>query len=254
MFKLNIKERLLKAIRSIPDRLVKDPNLPVDEFLQESEDLFHWLQPDKEKIVAAGVPVELIDEMPERAEALREAQAWWIKELNVRSEYQDVWDDESPEAFDFRDALIHAFRYAYRHHPDILGRISYIDEDYSNADMIQDLKNLSVLGKSNPKPLKAIGFDMELLEKASKLSDEMADVLARSNGDTQSDHEAKDLRDRAYTHLKEAVDEVRECGKYLFWRDEDRLKGYSSSYMRRMRKKAQRPKETDEGDESGEGT
>ena len=129
MFKLQIAKQLMEAIRSIPDRLVKTPNIPVDEFLQESEDLFRWLQPDKEKIIAAGVPVELIDEMPERAEALREAQAWWIKELDTRSEYQDIWNDKSPDAFDFRDTLIHTFRYAYRHHPDILGRISYIDED-----------------------------------------------------------------------------------------------------------------------------
>jgi hypothetical protein len=254
MFKLQIAKHLMEAIRSIPDRLVKTPNIPVDEFLQESEDLFRWLQPDKEKIIAAGVPVELIDEMPERAEALREAQAWWIKELDTRSEYQDIWNDKSPDAFDFRDTLIHTFRYAYRHHPDILGRISYIDEDYSNADMIQDLRNLSVLGRSTPKPLKAIGFDMELLDKASELSSELADILARSNGETQSDNEAKEFRDRAYTHLKEAVDEVRECGKYLFWRDEDRLRGYSSSYLRRMRRRAKTSKIPEEGDGDGEVT
>ena len=34
------------------------------------------------------------------------------------------------------------------------------------------------------------------------------------------------MRDKAYTHLKQAVDQVRECGQYVFWRNEARLKGY----------------------------
>ena len=41
------------------------------------------------------------------------------------------------------------------------------------------------------------------------------------------------MRDKAYTHLKQAVDEVRECGQYVFWRNEARLKGYSSRYFRK---------------------
>ena len=43
------------------------------------------------------------------------------------------------------------------------------------------------------------------------------------------------MRDKAYTHLKQAVDEVRECGHYVFWRNEARLKGYSSRYFRKAR-------------------
>ena len=238
-------EQLIETISSIPNQHVLTPNLPVDIFLQEAENLFHWVQQDKEKLLSVGIPEELIDDLPRRAGALREAQARWIKELNTRRKFQTIWNERSPEAFDFRDTLIHTCRYAYRHHPDILGRIAYIAEDYSNADMIQDLQNLAVLGKNNPEPLKAIGFDMEELDRASRMSDEMADLLARANGENSSDHEDKVIRDKAFTYLKEAVDEIRECGKYLFWRNEERLKGYSSAYMRRIRNRMKASKDSE---------
>jgi hypothetical protein len=114
--------------------------------------------------------------------------------------------------------------------------------------MIQDLYNLAILGKNNPEPLKAIGFDMSMLDEALQVSDEMADLLARANGEKRSDHMSKLIRDKAYTHLKEAVDEVRDCGKYLFWRNEERYKGYCSAYMRRLNNKRRSSQETEELD------
>ncbi|WP_171973151.1 hypothetical protein [Saccharicrinis aurantiacus] len=42
------------------------------------------------------------------------------------------------------------------------------------------------------------------------------------------------IRDQMYTLLKRYVDEIRSCGKYLFWRNSDRLRGYSSEYKRKQ--------------------
>ena len=60
----------------------------------------------------------------------------------------------------------------------------------------------------------------------------MADLLSQVNGERDSDNQFKVMRDKAYTHLKEAVDEIRSCGKYVFWWDENRLKGYGSRYFK----------------------
>ncbi len=40
------------------------------------------------------------------------------------------------------------------------------------------------------------------------------------------------IRDQAFTCLKQAMYEIRRCGKYVFWRNADRLKGYSSDYWK----------------------
>ena len=58
----------------------------------------------------------------------------------------------------------------------------------------------------------------------------MADLRARANGEKFEDDQNNLLRDQIYTLLKQSVDEVKDCGKYVFRKDESRLKGYYSRY------------------------
>lgn len=179
----------------------------------------------------------MLGELPVRAGALREAQSLWFKDRYSPEEAEEEWKVRSPEAFEFRDELLHSFRFAFRKDEIISARVAAIAEGSSNADMIQDLNDLSVLGKANPEPLKAIGFKMALLDEAAVKADEMADLLASANGDRNEHSEAKTIRDKAYTYLKELVDEVRDAGKYLFWRTPERYKGYVSQYWKRRNSK-----------------
>ena len=56
------------------------------------------------------------------------------------------------------------------------------------------------------------------------------------------DNEKKVLRDKAYAHMKEAVDEIRRCGQYVFWKDKQRLKGYRSQYIKMKNKSRKKGK------------
>ena len=223
----------LSAAQAIPIEDVKDPNMPVDVYVQEAEDLYHWAQDDKAVLTGANLDWALVDALRTRAGALREAQSLWNKTRNTSSETGAEWNTKSKAAFEFRNDLLADFRYAYRNDPDLLERVSYIAEGDENSDMVQDLNDLSVLGKANTAPLENINLDLAKLDKAAELANEMGDLLGKVNGDRKSANEAKVLRDRFYTHLKAAVDEVRDCGKYKFRKDDSRLKGYVSSYIRR---------------------
>jgi hypothetical protein len=103
--------------------------------------------------------------------------------------------------------------------------------------MIQDLNDIAVLGRENPEPLTAIGFDLTQLDMAATRADELADLLAEANGDKADPNESKIIRDKAYTQMKSLVDEIREAGKYVFRKDKNRLKGYSSDYWRKQNRK-----------------
>jgi hypothetical protein len=127
--------------------------------------------------------------------------------------------------------------FAYRKRPDLKGRVQAIAEGSGDADMIQDLSDLSVHGKNHPEQLTAIGFDMALLDEAASKSDELASLLGVAHGEKAVDSEVKVLRDKAYTLLKESVDEIREYGQFAFWRDEARRGGYASDHFRRTRGK-----------------
>jgi hypothetical protein len=225
----------LEAAKNLNADDVQVPYIPVGIYAQEAEDLYHWCKDDLAQLTNAGLSEEVINNLPVCTGALREAQSIWMKEQQTRKEAEQKWVDESPVAFDFRDQLVHSFRYAFRKSSDLLNRVDAISEGASNADMVQDLNDLAILGKANTELLQQIGFDLQLLDKAAEQSDYLADLLGQANGDRKSENESKEIRDRMYTLLKYVVDEIRDCGKYVFWQNENRLKGYSSVYMRRYR-------------------
>ena len=99
--------------------------------------------------------------------------------------------------------------------------------------MLQDLSDLNVLGMKNKDLLRAIGVDINQLSQAAQKAEELSALLAQANGESSEKGKEKTLRDRAYSYMKAAVDKIRATGQYVFWRDNDRKKGYVSQYHKR---------------------
>lgn len=235
---------LLPVISSINSADVLTPNIPLDVFVQESENLFHWSKDDQQALTEVGLDWNLALSLPTRAGACREAQSLWIKERNTRQEAEQAWKDQAPAAFDLRNQLIHNFRFAFRKFDGLLSRVDEIAQGDTNSDMVQDLNDLAVLGKSNIDLLAAINIDLTLPDQAADVSDRMGDLLGATNGERKEDSEAMLIRDKAYTYLKQAIDEIRECGKFAFWRTPNRLKGYNSDYWKQQKKSTPEKEET----------
>lgn len=223
---------LLPVIQAISPETVVTPTVPVDVFVQEAENLAHWCTSDQAALVNASLDWNLVIGLPFRAGACREAQSIWIKERNMSQEAEQLWKVEAPAAFDMRDRLLHTFRYAFRKDAGLLARLDEIALGDSNSDMVQDLNDLSVLGKAHPELLIPAFLTAIDLDNAAAIADRMADLLGATNGERKEVSEAMVIRDKAYTYLKLAVDEIRECGKFVFWRNPDRLKGYVSDYWK----------------------
>ena len=232
MSKINYDAKVA-TLQAIPATEVILPTTPVDVSLQEAEDLYSWAIEDQAALEAKGIPWETtVVDIPVRAGALRYAQSEWMKERFGREEAIKVWKEESPRAYEMRNDLIADFRFAYRKNENVLARVRTIAEGTGDADMIQDLSDISVLGNANTAELEAINFDLAQLDLAAQRADELAELLAKANGAQLENASAKDIRDRAYTHLKEAVDELRDFGKYVFRKDPNRYKGYISRYKK----------------------
>ena len=118
----------------------------------------------------------------------------------------------------------------------LLATLEEIADGGSNADMIQDLNDLSVVGKKNTGLLLKMNFDPSLLEKAAEMANDGAEILARSNGDRRENNAKRVIRDKAFIHLKTFVDEIQAAGKYVFRGSEERLKGYLNAYYKRKSK------------------
>lgn len=227
----------LEAIQAVPEKDVKQANMPVGIFIQEGEDLLAWSATDREILVSKGLQWQKVEDLRPCLGALREAQSRWSAERNAQEEASKIWKMKAPDAYDLRDTLVHDFLYAFRNDGDILTKVRLIAEGSTHADMIQDLNDLSVLGLANPEPLAAISADPGRLETAASLAAELSELLAIVNGDRAEHNELKTIRDKAYTLCKEYMDEIRACGQYAFWRDAERVKGYASTYRHKQNKR-----------------
>jgi len=228
----------LETIKAIPDNSVLYPsNIPVEVYMQEAEDLFHWATPDTEKLLQAGLPEYFLNDLPIRTGACREAHSLWKNKRDSKDDQSARWDIESHKAHELHSDLIRAFNRAFRKRSDLLNSVSKIPDGNKQANLIQELNDLAVLGNANRELLQTIHFDMELLEQSSTMADELANLLAMVHSSKSGKKEAFLIRNKAFTHLKEAVDEVQDAGKYAFCKDENRLKGYRSAYLSKMYKK-----------------
>ena len=223
---------LLNEIQAIAPENVSTLNMPVGIFVQEAEDLYHWSATDQNALISAGISAEMITNLPVRTGACREAQSLWMKERNTRQEAEQGWIIMAPKAFGLRDQLLHSFRYAFRKDQGLMGRVDEIALGDTNSDMVQDLNDLSVLGKAHLDLVTVIGVTPQLLDNAANMADQIGNLLGVTNGERDTVSEAMIIRDKAFTFLKETVDELRNCGKYVFWRNPDRLKGYNSEYWK----------------------
>jgi len=230
----------LNEINSITDMETRRPTIPVSIALQEAEDLQDWAMKDKEVLCKAGLDFKLVTDLSARAEVLRRSQTSWSNEYKAYQDCQAQWKIEALAAYNLRDELVHHFYHAFYNISSEYSKVQRIAEGNTHADMIQDLSDLAGLGKNNTAALEAIGVDLSLLDLAGSKSSELAGLLAKVNGSLRETSPKLEIRNKAYTHLKTAVDEIRRVGQYTFWRNDTRLKGYLSPYLKRANQNQKR--------------
>ncbi|MCK3685164.1 hypothetical protein [Maribellus sp. YY47] len=219
-------EQWKDAIANFPLEDVKLPNTPIDEYVVSVNTLAIDANEDRDVLAGAGMDVNLIDELTPLSGALSYLQAEWMGIFRARENAVVEWKEQSPPAFSFRDELLHDFSFAYRNREDVRKKVARIREGSSNADMVQDLLEIAVLGEKYPEPLESINFDRGKLSQARTLSHSLSELLAAANGAADDGNATKTLRDKAYSLLFQKDSTIREYGRYVFWKDEDRLSRY----------------------------
>jgi hypothetical protein len=225
---------LLDEIVKIPSEQVGGLTIPVAVMAQEAVNLAAWALHDIDKLEGAGLDWFLVENLPTRAGALRQAESLWIIAQNQRQIAKGLWREQFPIAFNKRQSLLHAFFYAYQKDPFILQCVRSIPKGSSPTQVIQSLRDLALLGSKFPKPLEAIKFEFSLLFQAEELSEYMSKLLSESRASI-SYKKVKNIRDRAYTYVKDSVSIIRECGCYVFWHNKERYKGYVCLYNKNNR-------------------
>jgi hypothetical protein len=212
-----------------PKEALQSPVVAMERFHQEAEYLYRWCTADKAELSEVGFNLRLLEDLPARTGASRQSQEDWFASRFISRDAMLEWIRISRVASDFRDRLLSAFLYAFRDTKDLLRRIREIAKGDEDVTMLSDLECLIALGRKNSGLLSAIRFNLVLLDDVDFLAQKMDDLFSRTSNSTPVEFERKRLRDAAYTHLKEATDQIRACGRYVFRRNAERLRGYGSS-------------------------
>lgn len=228
-------ETLKANIEATPNDQIQSPNMPMDAYNQEAENLYYWALADKEALMARGLDEQWINDLMPRVQASRHAQGMWFRERHAKQDAEREWKQKSPAGYQLRNQLLDEFEFAFYQNPSLMARLQDAKKGSTHSDMIQDLTDLALLGKNNAALLEVTNFDLHLLDQAIVLSDELARILAIANGEKAEDGAAKIMRDKAYTYLKEAVDQVRRVGRFVFRNNPERLVGYQVQYYKEHR-------------------
>ncbi len=240
-------ESILPQLEALDVNNIWRPRAPIDVIALEGESLFKWAGPDKDILTANGLDWSLVESLPQRAGALRQAESIYIADKSRTKEASTQWEAQSPEGFELRHFLLRTFRYAFKNSPEALEQVKPISEGKRQSDMVLDLNSLAVLGEQHRDKLEAIGFDFSLLETARTSAKHLGELLADYRISSFQSH-SLEMRNRAYTFLQLAINEIRSCGQYSFFGNNLRLAGYTSHYKRYVK----RQKQTNQPTESGE--
>lgn len=224
-------ELVAAAIEAISETV--KPNIPIAAVLQEAEELALWCVHDRALLESAGLDWALVEQLPLRAAACRYLETVWQCELNAQSDLKKRWLQQQALGKQLRIDLIRHFRFAFRDLPDGPSHLKRKRSRVSNASMIQDLCSLAILGRAYLPQLTAISFDLSLLDQAEHLSEELGSLNGKVVAQDGRRVKVRRVRDKAYTYLRQAIDEIRRCGKYALRAQPNRLRGYASSYSRK---------------------
>jgi hypothetical protein len=229
---------LLPDISAIPAEEKLKLIMPPEEALSEGEQLLVIATEDKKQLVGRGLDPMYIDTLDARAGAFGFAAAIYETSILKVTGSEKLWKEKGPLGYALRKKMLHEAGFALRQNEEGLQGIAEIKAGKGHRDMILDLLAIYILCKKYPEDLQKINFDVALIDQAKTLLEELSNAFAGSMVDKESVNEALDIRDKAYTYLMRAMNEIREYGQFVFVDVPERYILYVSPYDQNLGKVA----------------
>lgn len=227
-------EAIREKLEALPEKSVIHPTIPVEVLTDEGIDLHFTAKNDAEKLAVAGITEAIINELMTAAHGLRYLESIWIHEYKILTEGQKLWKDLRNEALELRAETLHFCRFVFRNDEMKMKVIQEIAKGRRNADLIQDLSDLTHFCELNKEALLAVNFSEEKMARIKYLLAACSEYMGIAHEDTNLKSPSMLIRNRAFTYLKQLIDEVRVAGKFVFRQKPDRLKLYASEYRRKL--------------------
>ncbi len=235
-----------------------DPPIPVDRLLGEARLLASVSRSHRAALLKVGLDGQLVAGLPTRIEACAEAQSAY-RFLLARKTRKKTLSAEV-RGIALRTEILEAGRWALRNDEASLKFLKDVQEGEGVDDLIQDLLLLVPFLRVNKEAFMAISIDpLTLAQQAVALATELAEEDTRAaeekgQGDAEA-KAAKQLRDRASTHLVLAMREIRGAGEFAFRKDPAAQALFRGTYRAAITRRAKSKKKASvEAKKSGGGS
>lgn len=227
-------EENIANILSVDDSKTVKLKMPQKNAASEGQELSIVLEEDNDALIARGMNPEFVNELPVRIAAFTYAAALYELDVQNVSDIKLKWEEKKEKGYKLKKKLITEMEFAFRNNPLALMKLKEIKNGKGHRDMLLDLLELEILGRDFPDDLNKTDFDTALLDEAKALHEEVTLSFAEMRVRDNKINETLIIRDKAYTWLKEIMDEVRAYGKFVFHDNPERQKRYISEFYHEL--------------------
>ncbi len=200
-----------EEIDSVKEDQIISINMPFKHYLQEVQVIIRRLIKEKKVLETGGMDFTKVERADKLTGACRELYSLMYMVTIGQSEFRTNLEEADELIYDLKEAML----FAFKDHPELLLKLSNILDGNSYADMFQDLNDFATLGRNNKELLNAIGYDMANVERAAELSKKLSDLYAQVTIDRSSPPDMTITRNKAFTLLKKAIDNLNSQARYI---------------------------------------
>lgn len=200
---------------------------PVADILQESRALEVVIRKVGDALYAGSdLDKSVASSLAARRTMLETTEAAWAKHriTALPGELRAL----RTEAEELKKDALAALRYFKRGDAEIQRKLDAVVEGSGLADLLDDLHKLSPLLDIEKKALKKADLPKNAAARARELAEHLGGGSAERAANTEGG-DALELRNRAYWWLREAMDEVRSAGRYVFRKNPRRRSLFQAS-------------------------
>jgi hypothetical protein len=223
-----IQKKGYRLIMNKKDTVRKHPKIAVAVLVQRAADLFAVCRRDKSDLVKVGLQWETVEKMANLTPLCAIIEAKWVvsKEIKVAETARLL--DYVRTCRKFRNMVVCSIRAAALE-AGITIPLPRYRNSWAQAELVQDLNDLTVVCRNYRDILRETRFDMELEQKSAHLCKELADRLAKSTVLREQLADRITGRNEACRELYLLVLDICRIGKFAFPED-PRARDYHYNY------------------------
>lgn len=230
-------ELMMEKIIAVPKERHSRMTIPYEDVMKEAARMTLLAEKYHDRLIVSDIDPLHLDEIVLRAGAFAQCVTVFETHISVNDSHNAQYAEKRKEGFALRRKLMADYAYIFRNDADVLSVLDNIREGRGDLDMIKDLLSLNKLSVDYRDRLEKAHFNFEDSQKAYDLYSELFNLSALRDIDPEKMSEAKLFLVKAWTLLKDTLDEIYAAGRFVFYNEPEIEELFYSDYWQKIREK-----------------